>query len=272
MPTRLLREGILDSERVNSLSIEAELFYRRLMSVVDDYGRYEASPAKLRPRLFPLRLHQFTDKDVLAMLNECLANDKRLLTLYEVNGKRYVEIIDFKQQLRSPSKYPEPTKENVVCLANDKQCLAVVHLGVSVSEGVSEEEHLCLAKTKKTRKRTITTPEFDEFWSEYWRPEGGKPPALRAFRNNIDSPEEFALMMAQLRKERPAQLEVEVRYRKHPGSWLNAQTWRQGDTPIPNPNGNNGNGYHHPMLENIPYLKEFKPEEYDDDQPELGLE
>ncbi len=42
MPTRILREGILTSETVNRLSLGAELFYRKFMPVVDDYGRYHA--------------------------------------------------------------------------------------------------------------------------------------------------------------------------------------------------------------------------------------
>jgi hypothetical protein len=42
MPVRILREGILTSERVDTLSPAAEVFYRRLMSVVDDFGRFSA--------------------------------------------------------------------------------------------------------------------------------------------------------------------------------------------------------------------------------------
>ena len=38
MPSRVIRDGILESESVNALSWEAELFFRRLMSVVDDFG------------------------------------------------------------------------------------------------------------------------------------------------------------------------------------------------------------------------------------------
>ena len=48
MPTRLLREGILDSERVNRLNAAEEVFYRRLMSKVDDHGFYDARSAILR--------------------------------------------------------------------------------------------------------------------------------------------------------------------------------------------------------------------------------
>jgi hypothetical protein len=44
MPNRELREGILTSERINALTFPAEVFYRRLMSVVDDFGRCPAHP------------------------------------------------------------------------------------------------------------------------------------------------------------------------------------------------------------------------------------
>jgi hypothetical protein len=56
MPNRILREGINDSERVNALSpVHAELFYRKLMSLCDDFGRFEANPAVLLGKLYALR-------------------------------------------------------------------------------------------------------------------------------------------------------------------------------------------------------------------------
>ena len=54
MPNRILREGILDSDRVNKLSWGAEVFYRRLMSVVDDFGRFDARIDLLKSKLYPL--------------------------------------------------------------------------------------------------------------------------------------------------------------------------------------------------------------------------
>lgn len=47
MPNRILREGILTSPNVARLGWAEEVFYRRLMSVVDDFGRYYARPALL---------------------------------------------------------------------------------------------------------------------------------------------------------------------------------------------------------------------------------
>jgi hypothetical protein len=71
VPNRYLREGILDSEAVNRLSEEAELFYRRLMSVVDDYGRIEANLELLRARCFPLQLDRWPLSRVGQVLAEC---------------------------------------------------------------------------------------------------------------------------------------------------------------------------------------------------------
>ena len=61
MPTRLIRDAILTSGRVASLSWEAEVFYRRLMSVADDYGLYDARTPILRSALYPLQLDKMSE-------------------------------------------------------------------------------------------------------------------------------------------------------------------------------------------------------------------
>jgi hypothetical protein len=55
MPNRLLFDRILRSRKIASLDPMAELFYRRLMSVADDFGRYYADPALLLSDCFPIR-------------------------------------------------------------------------------------------------------------------------------------------------------------------------------------------------------------------------
>ena len=72
MPTRILRDGIIDSRAVNALSEPGEILYRRLMSIVDDYGRFEADPELIRARCFPRQLDRWTIQritDVLPELN-----------------------------------------------------------------------------------------------------------------------------------------------------------------------------------------------------------
>jgi hypothetical protein len=114
MPNRLLREGILESKAVCSLSEGAELFYRRLMSIVDDYGRFESDVEVLRARLFPRNLDRWPLTRVRKMLTECCqmlgTKDEPLITVYEdaKTGKEYLQINNFGQRQRTESKCPAP--------------------------------------------------------------------------------------------------------------------------------------------------------------------
>ena len=72
MPNRILREGILTSEAVNSLNWAEEVFYRRLHSVVDDFGRYYAAPKLLRAACYPLHIDKVSDSDIGKWLTACV--------------------------------------------------------------------------------------------------------------------------------------------------------------------------------------------------------
>lgn len=107
MPNRIVREGIITSELVNSLSWAEEVFYRRLHSVVDDFGRFSANLSLLRAALFPLRLNDVSDQDVGKWLAACAT--KGLVRVYEVEGRRFLEVTKFNQRTRAgASKYPAP--------------------------------------------------------------------------------------------------------------------------------------------------------------------
>jgi hypothetical protein len=86
----------------------AELWYRHLMSVVDDYGRYYANPAILRTATFPCRLGEVTEQDVAGWLKECV--EQGLITIYD-DGNTLV-LHKFGQRYRSRSKFcPPPDSE-----------------------------------------------------------------------------------------------------------------------------------------------------------------
>jgi hypothetical protein len=109
MPSRVLREGILTSERVDRIAgnPSAEVFYRRLQSVVDDYGLYDARPQLLRSALYPLRIDKVSDSDIAGYLSECAAAG--LIRLYTVAAKPYVQVLDFRQRTRAMrTKFPPP--------------------------------------------------------------------------------------------------------------------------------------------------------------------
>lgn len=118
MPNRILRERILTSERVNLLGWGEEVFYRRLMSVVDDFGRYHANAKLIRAACYPLALDKVSDADVEKWI---LATEKAaLISVYPAeDGKRYLEVINFRQQARAKaSKFPQPTSK---CVADATQ-------------------------------------------------------------------------------------------------------------------------------------------------------
>jgi hypothetical protein len=110
MPTRLVRDGILRSRKIAALDPMAELFYRRLMSVVDDFGRYYADPALLLSDCCPIRPSWANENGVAGWLDACRACG--LIRVYEANGTAFLEIQNFGQRIRpaQKSKFPEPAE------------------------------------------------------------------------------------------------------------------------------------------------------------------
>lgn len=106
MPSRLLRETILDSEAVNKLSVHAEVFYRRLMSVVDDFGRFDGRAQVLRSRLYPLRIDTVREADIARWIAEC--EKAGLIALYAVDRKPYILFRKLGSPRAKESKFPPP--------------------------------------------------------------------------------------------------------------------------------------------------------------------
>lgn len=133
MPNRIVRDAILSSERVASLGWPEEVFYRRLMSIVDDFGRYEANPQLLRSRCYPLQTDNVRAADISRWMAAC--QKAGLILGYEVAGKQYLEVLNFGQQQRSASKFPPPPPVDINCY----QPPSDAHLDVSVFGDVSED-------------------------------------------------------------------------------------------------------------------------------------
>jgi hypothetical protein len=105
MPNRILRDWT-DSDRVNSLTAEAERFFTRLIMKVDDFGRYSADGRRLKAFLFPLK-DSLRETDCSRWLAEC--EKAGLIRFYDAAGKRYLEIANFRQRLRIMKEaHPKP--------------------------------------------------------------------------------------------------------------------------------------------------------------------
>jgi len=106
MPNRYLRASYVESERINSVTIQAECVWAHLLVTVDDFGRTEAHPKILRPKLFPLRLDQIREADLQRCLAEC--EKAGLVRLYVVDGKQYLQMEKWEQGRAEKSRYPPP--------------------------------------------------------------------------------------------------------------------------------------------------------------------
>lgn len=158
MPNRILREGILTSERVAKLNWAEEVFYRRLMSVVDDFGRYFAAPKLLRAACFPLQIDSVSDRDVEKWLAAC--QGARLVTVYTVADKRCLQLLDFRQQVRAKvSKFPAPDEQVLsTCAADAAQPLANAHLDGDVfGDGDGDGDGRARKRATRSPKASKTT-------------------------------------------------------------------------------------------------------------------
>ena len=111
MPQRLLRPQIRQSERWNRLSYFEQSFYVRLLTLVDDYGRYEAHPVLLAHEAFP-----FGDPDGKPITPNMISNALttfsskccQMLSCYQSDGKMFLQLSRWKERPRSDSKFPNP--------------------------------------------------------------------------------------------------------------------------------------------------------------------
>lgn len=110
MPSRVIRGEINSSASLSRVSIGAELTFDRLITAVDDYGRFDARPVILKAGLFPVR-DAATPKKIAGWVAE-LAREG-CVRLYEVGGRPYLAMTAWekhrgKGRRGTESKFPEP--------------------------------------------------------------------------------------------------------------------------------------------------------------------
>lgn len=108
MPDRFIRESICTSDTLNELSDFEERFWHRLIVNCDDFGRFDARPAILKGKLFPL-MDGRTKRDMSDALNKLASVG--LVELYEVDGKPFLHVVKWSKYQRTratKSKFPSP--------------------------------------------------------------------------------------------------------------------------------------------------------------------
>lgn len=151
MANRILRDWT-DSEKIDKLSFQAEVFFVRLFMKADDYGSFHGNIKLLKSSLFPLRCDSVRDADISRWMHECQTAE--LIAVYQVQSKPYISVINFGQRLRNmTTKFPQP---------NDGEALT------SDSNTPLEEETKKKLETE-TKQKQLTLPWDSEKFKEHWQ-------------------------------------------------------------------------------------------------------
>lgn len=106
---RTIKPEFPQSESMGRISRDARLTFLMLLTIVDDVGRTRAASRMLASILFPY------DDDAPGLIDGWLAElvGEHCITLYEVDGTHYLQIINWKKHQKidhpSPSKLPGPS-------------------------------------------------------------------------------------------------------------------------------------------------------------------
>lgn len=101
-----------NSDKVDKTTPQAEVFFTRLIMKADDYGCFWADQKRLKANLFPLKSDSIRDADISRWIAEC--EKAGLIVVYESDDKKYLQIVEFGQRLRTKqSRFPLPDDGNV---------------------------------------------------------------------------------------------------------------------------------------------------------------
>lgn len=217
MPIRLLREGILGSDRVNKLDAAEEVFYRRLMSKVDDHGLYDARVSMLRSSLYPLRVDRVREADITRWIAAC--EKAGLIVLYANAGKPFLQMLDTGWAVRSEPKYPRPTDPGSAISTSSENGCEQVKATVPVFGVVVVGEAVGSAAPPGAL--------FEEFWKAYPKKKA-KDDARKAFDKRKPTRALLDSMLHAIQE----QVQTE-QWRKdggqfipYPATWLNDGRWQ----------------------------------------------
>jgi hypothetical protein len=112
---RTIKPEFWTSEQITECSIETRLLFIGLLNFVDDGGRMPYSPKRIKGQIYPH--DDFTSADIQRMIDELSSNalGEPLVVLYDVDGKRYLQITGWaKHQKIDRPTYQFPDRNGVI--------------------------------------------------------------------------------------------------------------------------------------------------------------
>jgi hypothetical protein len=219
----------------------AQSLYPLLVAHSDDFGRQQGDAFTVQHQVHPTSPRRAKDFEVALQA----LHDAQLITLYDVDGRRYLEILQFDRHQaglhkRTKSEFPEiPGNSRLTELKRTE-------LKRSEAKGTELKGTRSKPQIRSSRKMRASEeegpPEFLEFWQLYPR-KIKRAEALEAWTELAPSPELVSKIMNSLNWQihQPKWAEERGRYIPHPISWLNKRRWE--DEPFNPPPDLNPN-YH----------------------------
>lgn len=208
MANRVIRDWTT-SEKMESLSLGAEVFFTRLIMKADDYGSFHANVKLIKAALFPLK--DYTAKQIEGWLKDCI--EAELIGTYEVKGKSYIRIVNFGQRLQNMrNAFPAPESDVLQFTVSHGDSLLETKRNETESEEETETE------SEVANATVCVWPSFKDFWEKYDKKKG-KPKAESLWQKiSQGGREKIMLHLDEYTK-------VEKQYRKDPERYLKNQGW-----------------------------------------------
>jgi uncharacterized phage protein (TIGR02220 family) len=184
--SRNLKPGFFKNEYLAELNPLTRILFEGLWILADREGRLEDRPKKIKAEVLP-----YDDCDVNKMLDELMNSKEQFIIRYEVNGNRYIQIVNFlKHQTphsteidsiipglpkdfestseKSQSTSEKDRKSSIEVISNKESVISKEDRGMGEGEKLELEklpyaevvEYLNLKANTKYRSTTKSTREF----------------------------------------------------------------------------------------------------------------
>lgn len=246
MRIRSIRPEFYDSESMGNVSWDARFVFECLWSYVQDNGVNRDNARMIRGTCMP-----YDGDEVIPRIEAALdeLEDAGCIVRYEWRGKHLLWLPNFLtyQKITNPSVclFPTPEEADVREVSQDTretlpdtdrhcQTLATgVGVGVGDRSSSGKSANALSTRTRASNPTTDAyTPEFEAFWQTYPRKKD-KRAAWKAWKAALKRADPEAIITA---AKAEARRPCELKFRKYPASWLNADAWE--DEPDQQPAAN----------------------------------
>ena len=219
--TRNIKPAFFDNDTLGSLDPLIRLLFIGLWCIADRDGRLEDRPRRIKKTL--LGYDDATAEDTDRMLQELADND--FIIRYEVNGEKYIQVINFTKH-QNPnmkeknSEIPPPVGFDTGTYTEHHTSTVQAPCKVSANEVSEEKPPADTAETSLQEKR------FEQFWTAYPLRKKKKE-AFRAWMKVKPNEELFDRIMSAVEKYKrsPDWLKDNGQYIPYPATWLNGGCW-----------------------------------------------